>query len=63
MIEAQRDLAVRLGERLPAGWRGAYEANPGICSFPTAFGERLGSHLTAPLTLTCGWPTPTAMSR
>lgn len=28
MIEAQRELAVRLGDRLPADWRAAYEANP-----------------------------------
>lgn len=28
MIEAQRKLAVRLGDRLSADWRAAYEANP-----------------------------------
>ncbi len=28
MIEAQRELALRLGDRLPADWRDAYQANP-----------------------------------
>lgn len=45
MIEEQRDLAVRLGERLPAEWRAAYQANPRHLFLPDRVWKAVGEPL------------------
>ena len=45
MIEAQRELAVRLGGRLPADWRAAYEANPRHLFLPDRIWRAVGESL------------------
>lgn len=45
MIEAQRELAVRLGECLPAEWRAAYEANPRHLFLPARVWKAVGEPL------------------
>ncbi|MGH3872802.1 MAG: rRNA adenine N-6-methyltransferase family protein [Pseudonocardiaceae bacterium] len=45
MIEAQRDLAVRLGGRLPAHWRAAYAANPRHLFLPDRIWRAVGQPL------------------
>lgn len=45
MIEAQRELAVRLGDTLPAYWRAAYEANPRHLFLPDRVWRAVGDPL------------------
>jgi hypothetical protein len=45
VIEAQRELAVQLGARLPADWRAAYEANPRHRFLPDRVWREVGEPL------------------
>ena len=54
MSEAQRELAVRLGDRLPADWRAAYEANPRHLFLPDRVWRAVGQPL-ARVTDPDGW--------
>jgi protein-L-isoaspartate(D-aspartate) O-methyltransferase len=45
VIEAQRELAVRLGDRLPADWRSAYAANPRHLFLPDRVWRAVGEPL------------------